>query len=225
MARSHGKILCRIWQDPDWRLLGARDQWAFMLLLSQPKLSLVGCIDLMPTRWAAMADGLTVEVLEVSLEALEAARFVATDRDTDELLVRSFTRNDGIPVSNPKLRKGLWGAWEAVCSAHLRQVAVDNMPAELWTFDHPLSAARMRRSGRMEQVTDSPIEHPSNSTTLLPPATYHRPPSAITRPVPESVADLTAPPMPRIPDDLATQGLARVAALRQQLHPDPHEPW
>lgn len=217
MARSHGKILCRIWQDPDWRALAPREQWAFLLLLSQPKMSLVGCIDLMPGRWAALTNGMTTEVLEVAIEGLVAARFVAVDRETDELLIRSFTRNDGIPTSNPKLRKGLWGAWEAICSTPLRQVAVDNMPADLWTHDHPLAAARMRRSARIEQATDSPIDRGTDSTTLLPPSTYHHPPSSVAQPVHESSIDFDHHPVDRIPDeyiDLAKDQIGQIKAQR-----------
>jgi hypothetical protein len=191
MARSHGKLKCSIWQDPEFVALPPRCQWAFMLILSQPKLSLVGCLDYMPRRWAKLAEGMTVDALEAAVERLEDAGFVCVDRDTDELLVRSFTRHDGINAGNSKLLKGVWGAWTAVESARLRKVAVDNMPAELFRGDVPDEAQRFRRSERMDWVTDRTIEpgteQATDTTTLLPPSSTHLPPSTVTGSVEQSI--------------------------------------
>ena len=53
---------------------------------------------------------------------LEVRRYVAVDRDTEELVIRTLMKHDGIPTSNAKLRKGLWAAWSSVASPELRRL-------------------------------------------------------------------------------------------------------
>jgi hypothetical protein len=183
MARSHGKLKVAIWQNPDFLGLPERCQRLFMVLLSQPKLSLVGCIDYMPRRWARLAPDSTTDAVEAAAALLEDAGFVCVDHDTEELLIRTFTRHDGISSANSKMVKGLWGAWSAVDSARLRKVAVDNMPDALFADGVPDEAERFRRSEPMEWVTDRAILRPdgpaSDSTNLHPPSSNLHPPSTV----------------------------------------------
>lgn len=224
MARSHGKILVDIWIDPDWIALDATAQWAYMMLLSQPQLTLVGSIDYKPHRWAQLAHGLTESDVEEAMARLEAARFVCIDRISRELLVRSMTRHDGLRTNNSKLLKGLWGQWKGIASAGLRKVAVDNMPdVHFGTDDTPAAAEHLRRSDR----TDWPIpigqsaNQPNARTALLPPSTIRQPPSADA----QSVAQAD-PPVDngKLPDDVIENGLAQVAKLKDQLVHTPAAP-
>lgn len=157
MARTYGRLVCTIWENPDFVDLAPDEKITFVMLLTQPKLSLVGLLDLKLSRWTGYRVG---DVL-ATLHGLEDAGFIAVDWETQELLVRSFTRNDPIPPTNVKLRKGLWGAWGAIESEHLRRVAVDNMPERL--FDHAddiPTPLMMCRSQRMERVIQEAIEDP-----------------------------------------------------------------
>lgn len=215
MARKHGKILCSIWHNPDYRALTIAEQWAFEMLLSQPRISLVGTIDYWPARWALLAAATTQSDIEQAVKGLESAGFVCVDHETRELLVRTFTRHDGIPISNPKLRKGLWGAWEAVASERLRKMAVDNMPDEFFDFARPPEADQMRRSDRMEWLPDWAIERPPDSSSNLPPTSYHQPPSTIGQP--HAQPDLAPPEHPRIPEDQVERNLDQIAKLRGDL--------
>ena len=174
MARSHGKILVEIWHDPDWRALNRCDQWTYFMLLSQPKLNLVGCIDYRPARWATLSDDATAADLAASLDRLEQAGYVCIDHETEELLVRSLTRHDGLRTQNPKLMKGLWGQWLGIASANLRKIAVDNMPDALFEGSVPVEAERFRRSARMDWPIDAQSDARSN---LLPPSTILLPPT------------------------------------------------
>ncbi|MFI8942684.1 hypothetical protein [Streptomyces syringium] len=96
MARGHGRILASIWDDADFLSLGEREQRLYLFLISQPNLNHAGLLDLTLRRWARKARGLTVAELEKRLAALEEARFIVVDDDTEELLIRSFVRNDGV---------------------------------------------------------------------------------------------------------------------------------
>lgn len=181
MARSHGKILVGVWIDPDFTDLTPLEQWAYFMLLSQPKLNLVGCIDYQPARWAHHAANTSAEDIEAVLGGLEVAGFVCIDRDTEELLVRSMTKHDGLRTNNPKLMKGLWGAWTGIASPMLRAIAVDNMPDALFDFTGvPEAAVRLRRSARMDCAIPKAIGTESNGQSdaqsfRLPPSTTRHP--------------------------------------------------
>lgn len=133
MARSHAKLLAAIWQDPEWRALRAEAQWLYTALLSQPRLTLVGALDLKPRQWAKLASDMTEERVTDLLAELEAARFVLVDEDTEELIIRTFVRHDVTQARlNVNTLKGLWRAFDAVASDHLRRQLVENLPGWVW---------------------------------------------------------------------------------------------
>ncbi|MFF4090356.1 hypothetical protein ACFYY9_26270 [Streptomyces nigra] len=96
MARGHGRILTSIWEDPDFLALDEREQRLYLFLISQPNLNHAGLLDLTLRRWSRKARGLTTAELEKLLQRLEETRFLVMDEDTEELLIRSFIRNDGV---------------------------------------------------------------------------------------------------------------------------------
>lgn len=129
MARGHGRILTSIWEDADFLALDQPQQRLYLFLISQPNLNHAGLLDLTLRRWARKAAGLSVAELDQLLAALEDARFVVVDDDTEELLIRSFVRNDGVwrmpkvmgamvsgalEISSPKLRAALLGEMDRV---------------------------------------------------------------------------------------------------------------
>ncbi|MGW7597287.1 hypothetical protein [Streptomyces antimycoticus] len=96
MARGHGRILTSIWEDEDFLALDEQQQRMYLFLISQPNLNHAGLLDLTLRRWSRKARGLTVGELEKRIAALDEARFIVVDDDTEELLIRSFVRNDGV---------------------------------------------------------------------------------------------------------------------------------
>src|SRR5258708_6217558 len=96
MARGHGRILTSIWEDADFLALTQQQQRLYLFLISQPNLNHAGLLPLTLRRWAGKAAGLTAVELDEHLAALAAARFIVMDEDTEELLIRSFVRNDGV---------------------------------------------------------------------------------------------------------------------------------
>lgn len=163
MARAHGRILTTIWSDPDWVALSQGAQRGYMLLLSQPKLTLVGLLDYLPSRWARLADDSSLASVEADIAELEASRFVVVDRNTDELLVRTLVRHDITALANgkanSKLVLGMWRAWTGIESRHLRHVAAQEIPDSLWEHPKctpPAEALQMRRSPRIDPPTDPP---------------------------------------------------------------------
>lgn len=186
MARQHARLLTAIWSDPDWTSRTTLAQHTFMLLLSQPKLSIVGVMDLLPTRWARLSSDSTPATIGAGIDELEARRYVLVDRNTDELLIRTLVRYD-LPsgrLSAPVL-KGIWTAWAGVESLRLRDEIVRNLPADVWKNDtvrpHPL-AEQMRRSAPLEREQPSPLERePESPSGSEPPSPSECPsPSPIT---------------------------------------------
>lgn len=99
----HARILCRIWDDNEWKGLSPRAQWFYLLLTSQASLNRVGVIGLTYRRWSGLASGSQVaEQITLAQEELQKAKFVIVDSDTEELLVRSYMRNDGV-ASQPNV--------------------------------------------------------------------------------------------------------------------------
>lgn len=96
MARSEARLLNEIWKDDDFLTLPVGPQRAYMFLLSQDDLAHDGVIALRLKRWAGKAAGLTPGDFERDLEALEAARFLVIDWDTEEVLIRSLIRRDKV---------------------------------------------------------------------------------------------------------------------------------
>ncbi|MEU4296425.1 hypothetical protein [Kitasatospora aureofaciens] len=96
MARGHGRVLTRIWDDPDFTALPAEIQRLYLFLISQPNLNHAGLLPLTLKRWSFKAYGLSPAVLRTQLAVLADRRFVVVDEDSEELLVRSFVRNDGV---------------------------------------------------------------------------------------------------------------------------------
>ncbi len=95
MARSYAAIHLRIWADPEWRALDGDAQLLYLLLLSQPSLNLAGVLPLQTRRWAACVADWDAPAVDMALSRLAEARFVVIDLNTEEVLIRSFIRNDG----------------------------------------------------------------------------------------------------------------------------------
>jgi hypothetical protein len=96
MARGHGRILTSIWEDSDFLKLDEKEQRFYLFLISQPNLNHAGLLPLTLRRWSRKAHGMTSADVEKRLQSLDDAQFIVMDDDTEELLIRSFVRNDGV---------------------------------------------------------------------------------------------------------------------------------
>ncbi|MFF4403667.1 hypothetical protein [Streptomyces sp. NPDC001404] len=126
MARGHGRILTSIWEDSDFLALDEREQRLYLFLISQPNLNHAGLLPLTLRRWARKAHGLTSAELEKRLQGLEAARFIVMDEDTEELLIRSFVRNDGV-WRMPKVMGAMVSGALEISSPRLRRALLEEM--------------------------------------------------------------------------------------------------
>lgn len=119
MARDHARIYHRIWADADFRALNEAAQRAYMLVLTQPDLNYCGVTTLSLHRWACLAADSSHRRIRKALAELETARYIATDATTEELLVRSFVRNDGL-LSSPNICINVTRTYPSMLSPRLR---------------------------------------------------------------------------------------------------------
>ncbi|WP_048572690.1 hypothetical protein [Streptomyces leeuwenhoekii] len=126
MARGHGRILTSIWEDSDFLKLDEGEQRFYLFLISQPNLNHAGLLDLTLRRWARKARGLTVAELEKRIGRLEETHFVVVDDDTEELLIRSFVRNDGV-WRMPKVMGAMVSGALEISSRKLQQALLAEM--------------------------------------------------------------------------------------------------
>jgi hypothetical protein len=122
MPRDHARLLTKMWRDDeDWRSLPVQAQHMYFLLLSQPTLSYAGTLDITMTRWARLADGLTVDQIDKAIRLLEDRRFLVIDWATEELMIRTFLRNDGVYKQPNPLKAAVRVAIDEVESDLIRE--------------------------------------------------------------------------------------------------------
>lgn len=121
MPRSHAVIQFDIWRNPDYRALPQSAQWTYLLLLSQRDVTHAGVLPLMPERWSKGCGSVSSDAIRADLATLEAARFAFVDYETEEVLVRSFMRNDGV-YKQPNLMLSAARSVALVESEKLRSV-------------------------------------------------------------------------------------------------------
>jgi hypothetical protein len=159
MARSHGRLLARIWADSEFLSLSCAAQRAYMLLLSQANLTHAGTIPLTVRRWASKANDTSEQDMIQSLRELEAKRFIAVDGITEELLVRTLIRNDGV-FKQPKVFKSAKNDAETISSRKLRRVLVKELKGL------PIDNAEVKGDceALIEALTDPDPEPPERVT-------------------------------------------------------------
>ncbi|MFC4373267.1 hypothetical protein ACFO5K_04055 [Nocardia halotolerans] len=160
MPREHARILVSIWDDQDFIALSSHAQRLYMLLLTQRTINNAGILPTQISKWAKRGADTTLADIETALTELAQSRFVACDEYTEETLVRSFVRNDGI-VNNGNVFKNALRCAEAVESTQLRAV----LAIELRRLGHPeadKTADRIDPDETPSERTVTPFERRSD---------------------------------------------------------------
>ena len=133
MAGQHPRDKVGIWSDPDVRALSTDAQHLYFLLLTSANTNMAGVSDWRPKRLASLARKWTARRVTEAGAELEAARFVVIDTTTEEILIRSFVRHDGV-LAGPKTAAGMVREMSQVYSpkiiatvkAEIRRAAEEN---------------------------------------------------------------------------------------------------
>lgn len=126
MAREFGAVNISIWQDADFRALPVLAQHLYLTLWTHPDLSYCGVVDYRPGRIAKFAAWLNTDIVEAVAACLEANHFLVIDRESEEALIRSWIRWDGL-MKQPRLAVSMTKAYAATASNQLRGVVVNEL--------------------------------------------------------------------------------------------------
>lgn len=128
MARDHARIQCAIWADPDFVALPATAQRTYFVALSQPGLTYAGVVPYTPGRWSMLADGVTPAAVRRDVRTLVDRGFVVVDERSEEMLIRSFVKHDGI-MRMPNVAKAMATAAGQIISPTIRTAFLDALAA------------------------------------------------------------------------------------------------
>lgn len=126
MAREFAKVRLSIWNDDDFRALPPWEQHLYLVLMTSVSLSYSGVADWRPTRIAPLAGGWTPDQIVCAAAGLVDKLYLLVDESTEEVLVRSFIRNDEI-LKQPKMTVAMTKAYAAMSSSVLRGVVVHEL--------------------------------------------------------------------------------------------------
>jgi len=131
-------MLRSIWTNEEWLDLSVTAQWLYQRLVTHRKVSLAGVVEWRPKGLTQSAVGASLELIEAAAAELAEARFIVFDESTDEALIRSFVRNDGM-LSQPNMATAVANAYADTGSRRLRGVIVfellrlkDDQPGLRW---------------------------------------------------------------------------------------------
>lgn len=176
MAREHARILTRIWDDPDFCGLPMHQQRLYFLLLSRRNMVSCGVLPLQVRKWAKGAKDTSEEDIVKTLAELEAGRYVFVDEDTEEVLVRTLIRNDGVlkvpnvfkaalkaalNIESPKLREVLAGELRKIGRGDADEVAQELFPIESERDPEPIGI----ESGTVDNPS-TPVDNLLNSNVI-----------------------------------------------------------
>lgn len=126
MAREHAAIRLDMWGDDDWRSLTVAAQHLYLHLLSTPTLSYAGVADWRAARIAGVSKDATPASVTAAANELVEALFIVCDDDTEEVLIRSFLKHDGL-MQKPNVAKAMVTAFTQTVSPTLRGVVVHEL--------------------------------------------------------------------------------------------------
>jgi hypothetical protein len=123
---DHAKVRRNIWADEDFRDLPAMSQWLYLYVITSPTLSYCGVADWRPARIAATTSDLSAIDVEVAAVELEMGHYLVIDRDTEEVLVRSWVKHDEL-MDRWNMAAAMTRTYAQVASKVLRGVIVHEL--------------------------------------------------------------------------------------------------
>lgn len=121
MSRDQANLRIDMWADSDWRELSEPAQRLYMLLLSNATLTYAGVADWRPNRLVALSASSTIEGIRHAASELQRKRFVCVDERTEEVLIRSFVKHDGL-MARPNLVAAMSKAYGNIHSKRIREI-------------------------------------------------------------------------------------------------------
>lgn len=174
MPRDHARIRLDLAADETYRSLTHDAQWLYKKLLIDPTLNFLGIADWRPARIAATTAELSAGDVELFAYELEQVAFILVDRDSEEVLIRSFVKHDGL-LESPNMVKALSKVYPLIASSVLRAVAVEQVAAQRerqpdakgWTgIGALLERPRLTFAEGVERLSPNPSGNPSGNPSV-----------------------------------------------------------
>ncbi len=176
-GKDHARVNLDIWNDDDWLDLSPAAQHLYFVLWTSPSLSYCGVGDWNPKKIAQRSKKWTVEAVERAAAELNRELFALFDPGTDEFLLRSWIKHDGL-WRMPNMAVSMANARAAVASRTLRGVIVFEV-AKLRS-SHPESKGwerdaviKMLQQKAIDPALLTPTLTPSLTPELTPTLTPH----------------------------------------------------
>lgn len=199
--RQYALIHRAILDDPSWRCLTRSQQNLYLLLLLKLSTNLCGVVDWRPKKLAVNASDMTVETIEADAVVLEKKLYIVRDEDTDEVLIRSFLRNDA-PLKSSKTAIAVRSSYTDTASLKLRGVIVFELQRlykeqrdwQGWDqvrdlLDLPSIDPRRIVSGGEEAVSDALKRYQESSFSPLRDTSFDTPSDGISQGVSDDPSD------------------------------------
>lgn len=206
--RQYALIHRAILDDPSWRCLTRSQQNLYLLLLLKLSTNLCGVVDWRPKKLAVNASDMTVETIEADAVVLEKKLYIVRDEDTDEVLIRSFLRNDA-PLKSSKTAIAVRSSYADTASSKLRGVIVFELQRlykeqrdwQGWDqvrdlLDLPSIDPRRIVSGGEEAVSDALKRYQESSFSPLRDTSFDTPSDGASQGVSDTQSDSYSPLIP-----------------------------
>ncbi|POH58289.1 hypothetical protein [Arthrobacter glacialis] len=126
MARDRANIRVDMLSNTDYRSLGLAAQHLYKLLLIHPTLNYAGVADWRPGRLAKITRGVTASAVREAAAELQAGSYVYVDEDTEEVLIRSFVRHDGL-LARYRMPIAMANAYADISSPNIRRYFIHEL--------------------------------------------------------------------------------------------------
>jgi hypothetical protein len=126
VAREFVRLLTSIHEDPDWLGMTSQQHDVYVALMTSQDLSWCGVMPYIPKRLARFSADLTERRVIGALSELENLRMVIVDRSTEELLVRTYIRHDGL-LKKPNIARAMEKALVRVHSGDIRAAIIQEL--------------------------------------------------------------------------------------------------
>lgn len=206
--RQYALIHRAILDDPSWRCLTRSQQNLYLLLLLKLSTNLCGIVDWRPKKLAVNASDMTVETIEADAVVLEKKLYIVRDEDTDEVLIRSFLRND-TPLKSSKTAIAVRSSYTDTASSKLRGVIVFELQRlykeqrdwQGWDqvrdlLDLPSIDPRRIVSGGEEAVSDALNRYQESSFSPPRDTSFDTPSDGVSQGVSDTQSDSYSPLIP-----------------------------
>ncbi|AXH50532.1 helix-turn-helix DNA-binding domain protein [Gordonia phage Ruthy] len=164
-GKDHARVNLAIWGDDDWLDLGPAAQHLYLVLWTSPGLSYCGAGEWRPAKIAQRARGWTARAVELAAAELSRELFLMIDTDTEEFLLRSWAKHDGL-WKQPNMAVSMANARNDLASRSLRGVVV--FEALKIRRDHP-ELSGWKRPAVADLLDQRPID-PAGVPTFNPTA-------------------------------------------------------